>query len=56
MKIADLFGQEVQVVCLGLPLFYDTLESNDVPAVWVEPEPEFEQEQKQKQNREGEEE
>ncbi len=37
MRIADFFGQEVYVVCLGLPLFYETLENNDIPAIRLEP-------------------
>lgn len=56
MKIADLFGQDVEVVCLGLPLFYATLESIDVPAVWVESKQEQGRQAEQEQDRQAEEE
>ncbi len=36
MQIVDLFDQELKVVCLGLPIFYQELQKSDVPVVSVD--------------------
>jgi hypothetical protein len=36
MQIVNLFTQELRVVCLGLPIFYQDLVKNDVPTITVD--------------------
>lgn len=35
MAVADLFGRELQVINIGLPVFYETLEVAGVKACFV---------------------